>query len=78
MEEKAFSAAYLCKGCASGIYRDISHVHAMQAKENGAFISAAFTISQNIPEGKKERFVAHLSEQSKHWMKSTIRMESLP
>lgn len=78
MENKAFAAVDLREGCASGNYPEISQARALKAKENGALISSAFTIWQDIPEGRKGRFVVNLSEQSKHWKKVTIRMESLP
>lgn len=78
-EDRSFARLDLDKGCHEGIYRKITPVHAEQAKRDGAVISSAFTVWQDLPDGnRKGRFVVNLSVQSKHWAKGSLRMESLP
>ena len=77
-EDLAFGLADLKVGCQEDIYRKVTPAHAERARELGAVISSAFTVSQDGPEGPKGLFVVNLSLQSTHWKKGSLRMESLP
>lgn len=86
MEKKAFAVVDLREGCAHGIYREVLHANALKAKAKRSVIFSDFKIWQDISEVEKGMFLVKLSnsqnigrkEQSKHWKKGTVRMDSIP
>lgn len=78
-EELAFGQTELDEGCQEGIYREVSRAHADRAVSQGSLISSSFVVGQG-GEGeadRKGRLVINLSEQSEHWAKGTVKMESI-
>jgi hypothetical protein len=65
-------------GCQEGIYEEITLEAAEIIRRTGAMISSSFVMWQDGPEGRKVRFVVHLSKQSKHWPKGSVQKETLP
>lgn len=49
----------------------------MNYKGNGVILSSSFTVWQEKEYGRNRRFVLNLSQQSKHWGKGSMRMETL-
>lgn len=61
------------EGCRLGTYQQVSSEHARTKMKAGALISSAFVTWQK----SKPRFVINLREQSKHWEKRSVQMETL-
>lgn len=66
------------KGLETGIYQEVSKDHANIAMRNGALISLEFLVWQEKEEERRGRFVVNISQQSTHWEKDSVRMETLP
>ena len=76
-EDRACALQDVEEGCKTGIYQDISAVHARRAKKEGKVISSALVVWQEGYKDRKGRFGVNLSKQPKCWKKGTVRMESL-
>ena len=79
-EDRRFAEVELREGCRaeSGIYEEISKAEALRLVEDGKLLSSAFVVWQGEGSERKGRFVVNFAQQSKHWAKGTIRMETLP
>lgn len=75
--DKSFDLVDLRKGFQDGIYNEVTHDHAMNAKEQGAIISSAFMVWQERERGPKGRFVVNLSLKSTFWKKGSVKMDNL-
>jgi hypothetical protein len=77
-EDLAFGREDLQAGCQEGIYEEVTIGEAERIRSTGAMISSSFVVWKDGPEGRKGRFVVKLPKQSKHWLKGSVRMETLP
>ena len=78
-EDLEFAAEDLSSGCQEGIYEEVSAHEVRRLLREGLMVSNAFVVweERDGPSSRKGRFVVNLSEQSKHWPKGSIRMETM-
>ena len=72
-EDISFGQEDLLEGCRIGTYQQVSAEYARQRMEGGAIISSAFVARRN----GKPRLVINLKEQSRHWDKRSVCLETL-
>jgi hypothetical protein len=77
-EDLVFGREDLRAGCASGIYEEIGVEEVREAVSMGRMVSSAFVVWQGEGVGRKGRFVLNFSQQSRHWPKGSVKMETLP
>lgn len=78
-EDLEFAAEDLLSGCQEGIYEEVPAPEVKRLLKEGLMVSNAFVVweERDGPSSRKGRFVVNFSEQSKHWPKGSIRMETL-
>jgi len=72
-QDLEFGLAELEEGCRVGTYQQVSSQHAKNCSRNGSLISSAFVTWQR----EKPRFIINLKEQSRHWDKKSVHMDTL-
>ena len=72
-EDLKFGLSELAEGCRVGTYQRVSDAHAEAQVDKGALISNAFVTWQR----EKPGFIINLKEQSMHWDKKSMRMETM-
>jgi hypothetical protein len=77
-EDLAFGREDLRAGFLERICEEITLEAAEGIRRTGAMISSSVVVWQDGSEGRKGRFVVNLSKQSKHWLKGSVWMETLP
>lgn len=77
-KDKLFAREDLRSGCQSGVYEEISPLEAREIARSGKMISSAFVVWQGEGEDRKGRFVVNLKQQSQHWPKGSVKMETIP
>lgn len=77
-EDKEFALADLESGLKGGIYERVSPEYEQRKRKEGHMISSAFTVWSGEGEKRKGRFVINLHQQSQHWRRGSVRMETLP
>lgn len=68
-----FGLSELEEGCRVGTYQQVSVFHARQQMKKGALISGAFVTWKQ----EKPRFIINLKEQSQHWDKRSVQMDTI-
>ena len=76
-EDLAFGLADLEEGCRTGVYQNVPLEEVRDLTSKGLPVASAFVTWKETSEGPVGRFVIDFAEQSMHWPKGTIRMETL-
>lgn len=69
-----FGVNELKEGCQQGVYQEISKDFAFEQVRADTYVSSAFIDWKS----RKERFIINLKDQSRHWEKRSVVMETLP
>jgi hypothetical protein len=77
-EDLAFGREDLRAGSQEGIQEEVTTREVERICSTGTMILSSFVVWKNGPEGRKRRFVVKLSKKSKHWLKGSLRTETLP
>lgn len=79
-EDLEFGTQDLKQGCLEGIYEEVLAVEVEHLRRQGLMVSNAFVVweERDGPASRKGRFVVNFSDQSLHWPKGSLRMETLP
>jgi hypothetical protein len=65
-------------GCGSGVYEEVEEWEARRLVKAGKMVYSAFVVWQGEGAERKGRLVLNFSQQSLHWPKGTVKMETFP
>lgn len=77
-EDISFAREDLRVGCVTGVYEELTREGARRILRTGKMCSSAFVVWQGDGAARKGRFVINFKQQSKHWPKGSVKMETLP
>ena len=76
-ENMASGREDLWRGCASGVYEDLSSGYVRDRVKEGKMVSSAFTVWQGEGTERRGWFVVDFKSHRKHWPQRSVKMENI-